>query len=198
MLKKYFNFLSFLALFLFLSSFSSAIEPDVFVQSTVNRASQTLSKDISKKEKILELQELAKDTVDINGIGFYTLGKYRKEISDEQKKRYSKLFKDYFLKSFSSRLSEYSNPKINVISKDKKNDKYTIVSSILVATEDRPEVKIDWRIYTKNPNKPLIRDLIIEGLSLARTQKEEFNSVIQNNNGDINSLFKVLEEFIIK
>ncbi len=195
MLKKYFNFLSFLALFLFLSSFSSAIEPDVFVQSTVNRASQTLSKDISKKEKILELQELAKDTVDINGIGFYTLGKYRKEISDEQKKRYSKLFKDYFLKSFSSRLSEYSNPKINVISKDKKNDKYTIVSSILVATKDRPEVKIDWRIYTKDPNNPLIRDLIIEGLSLARTQKEEFASVLSSNNDDINALFKVLKEF---
>ena len=198
MLKKNFNFLLFLALFLFLSSFSSAIEPDVFVQSTVNRASQTLSKDISKKEKMLELQELAKDTVDINGIGFYTLGKYRKEISDEQKKRYSKLFKDYFLKSFSSRLSEYSNPKINVISKDKKNDKYTIVSSILVATEDRPEVKIDWRIYTKNPNKPLIRDLIIEGLSLARTQKEEFASIIQNNDNNIEALFKSLEKFIIE
>ena len=198
MLKKYFNFLLFLSLYLFLSSFSSAIEPDVFVQSTVNRASQTLSKDISKKEKILELQELAKDTVDINGIGFYTLGKYRKEISDEQKKRYSKLFKDYFLKSFSSRLSEYSNPKINVISKDKKNDKYTIVSSILVATEDRPEVKIDWRIYTKNPNKPLIRDLIIEGLSLARTQKEEFASIIKNNDNNIEALFKSLEKFIIE
>ena len=198
MLKKYFNFLLFLALFLFLSSFSSAIEPDVFVQSTVNRASQTLSKDISKKEKILELQELAKDTVDINGIGFYTLGKYRKEISDEQKKRYSKLFKDYFLKSFSSRLSEYSNPKINVISKEKKNDKYTIVSSILVATEDRPEVKIDWRIYTKNPNKPLIRDLIIEGLSLARTQKEEFASIIKSNDNNIEALFKSLEKFILE
>ena len=198
MLKKYFNFLSFLALFLFLSSFSSAIEPDVFVQSTVNRASQTLSKDISKKEKMLELQELAKDTVDINGIGFYTLGKYRKEISDEQKKRYSKLFKDYFLKSFSSRLSEYSNPKINVISKDKKNDKYTIVSSILVATEDRPEVKIDWRIYTKNTNKPLIRDLIIEGLSLARTQKEEFASIIKSNDNNIEALFKSLEKFILE
>ena len=196
MLKKYFNFLSFLALFLFLSSFSSAIEPDVFVQSTVNRASQTLSKDISKKEKMLELQELAKDTVDINGIGFYTLGKYRKEISDEQKKRYSKLFKDYFLKSFSSRLSEYSNPKINVISKDKKNDKYTIVSSILVATEDRPEVKIDWRIYTKDPEKPLIRDLIIEGLSLARTQKEEFASIIKSNDNNIDALFVSLQKFI--
>ena len=198
MLKKNFNFLLFLALFLFLSSFSSAIEPDVFVQSTVNRASQTLSKDISKKEKMFEIQELAKDTVDINGIGFYTLGKYRKEISDEQKKRYSKLFKDYFLKSFSSRLSEYSNPKINVISKDKKNDNYTIVSSILVATKDRPEVKIDWRIYTKNPNKPLIRDLIIEGLSLARTQKEEFASIIKSNDNNIEPLFKSLEKLILE
>ena len=195
MISKNSNFLFFFIFCLLFSNFSKAIEPDVFVQSTVNRASDTLSKDISKKEKMIELQELAKDTVDIKGIGFYTLGKYRKEISDEQKEKYAKLFENYFLKSFSSRLSEYSNPKINVISKDKKNDKYTIVSSILVATKDRPEVKIDWRIYTKNPNKPLIRDLIIEGLSLARTQKEEFASILNSNNGDINSLFKTLEEF---
>ena len=196
MLKKYFNFLLFLALFLFPSSFSSAIEPDVFVQSTVNRASQTLSKDISKEEKMLELQELAKDTVDIKGIGFYTLGKYRKEITSDQKKQYSILFENYFLKSFSSRLAEYSNPKINVTSKEKKNENYTIVSSILVATNDRPEVKIDWRIYTKNPDKPLIRDLIIEGLSLARTQKEEFSSIIKSNDNSINALFQSLEKFV--
>ncbi len=178
------------------SNFSKAIEPDVFVQSTVNRASDTLSKDISKKEKMIELQELAKDTVDIKGIGFYTLGKYRKEISDEQKEKYAKLFENYFLKSFSSRLSEYSNPKINVISKDKKNEKYTIVSSILVATNDRPEIKIDWRIYTKNPEKPLIRDLIIEGLSLARTQKEEFASIIKSNDNSIEALFDSLVKFV--
>ena len=196
MFSKISNFLFLLAFCLSLSNFSQAIEPDIFVQSTVNRASQTLSKDISKKEKMLELQELAKDTVDIKGIGFYTLGKYRKEISDDQKVRYSELFEDYFLKSFSSRLSEYSNPKINVISKDKKNEKYTIVSSILVATKDRPEVKIDWRIYTKNPDKPLIRDLIIEGLSLARTQKEEFASIIKSNNGNIDALFESLKKFI--
>ena len=146
---------------------------------------------------MLELQELAKDTVDIKGIGFYTLGKYRKEISDDQKVRYSELFEDYFLKSFSSRLSEYSNPKINVISKDKKNENYTIVSSILVATKDRPEVKIDWRIYTKNPDKPLIRDLIIEGLSLARTQKEEFASIIKSNNGNIDVLFENLKNLLM-
>ena len=145
---------------------------------------------------MLELQKLAKETVDIKGIGFYTLGKLRKEISDEQKNKYSKLFEGYFLKSFSSRLSEYSNPKIDVISKDKKNEKYTIVSSILVATKDRPEVKIDWRIYTKDPEKPLIRDLIIEGLSLARTQKEEFASIIKSNDNNIEALFESLKKFI--
>ena len=196
MINKNKSFLFFLVFSLCIANFSQAIEPDVFVQSTVNRASQTLSKEISKKEKMLELQELAKETVDINGIGFYTLGKFRKEISDEQKNKYSKLFKSYFLKSFSSRLSEYSNPKINVISKDKKNEKYTIVSSILVATKNRPEVKIDWRIYTKDPEKPLIRDLIIEGLSLARTQKEEFASIIKSNDNNIDALFESLQKFI--
>ncbi len=196
MISKNKSFLLSLVFCLCLTSLSKAIEPDVFVQSTVNRASQTLSKDISKKEKMLELQKLAKETVDIKGIGFYTLGKLRKEISDEQKNKYSKLFEGYFLKSFSSRLSEYSNPKIDVISKDKKNEKYTIVSSILVATKDRPEVKIDWRIYTKDPEKPLIRDLIIEGLSLARTQKEEFASIIKSNDNNIEALFESLEKFI--
>ena len=196
MLVKNSNFLLFLVFCLFFTNLSQAIEPDVFVQSTVNRASQTLSKDISKKEKMLELQELAKDTVDIKGIGFYTLGKYRKEITPDQKNQYSILFESYFLKSFSSRLAEYSNPKINVTSKDRKNENYTIVSSILVATNDRPEVKIDWRIYTKNPDKPLIRDLIIEGLSLARTQKEEFSSIIKSNDNNISALFQSLEKFI--
>ncbi len=181
---------------LFAAKISQAIEPDVFVQSTVNRASQTLSKEISKEKKMFELQELAKETVDIKGIGLYTLGKFRKEISDEQKIKYSKLFENYFLKSFSSRLSEYSNPKINVISKEKKNDKYTIVSSILVATKDRPEIKIDWRIYTLDPQKPLIRDLVIEGLSLARTQKEEFASIIKSNDNGIDALFESLEKFV--
>ena len=196
MISKNKSFLLSLVFCLCITSLSKAIEPDVFVQSTVNRASQTLSKDISKKEKMLELQKLARETVDIKGIGFYTLGKFRKEISDEQKNKYSKLFESYFLKSFSSRLSEYSNPKIDVISKDKKNEKYTIVSSILVATKDRPEVKIDWRIYTKDPEKPLIRDLIIEGLSLARTQKEEFASIIKSNDNNIEALFESLEKFI--
>ena len=196
MLVKNSNFLFFLIFCLFFTNVSQSIEPDVFVQSTVNRASQTLSKDISKEEKMLELQELAKDTVDIKGIGFYTLGKYRKEITSDQKKQYSILFENYFLKSFSSRLAEYSNPKINVTSKEKKNENYTIVSSILVATNDRPEVKIDWRIYTKNPDKPLIRDLIIEGLSLARTQKEEFSSIIKSNDNSISALFRSLEKFI--
>ena len=196
MIRKNFKFILIFIILFNVPSFSLSIEPDIFVQSTVNRASQTLSKNISKEEKMIELQELAKDTVDIKGIGFYTLGKYRKEISDEEKIKYSDLFEKYFLKSFSSRLSEYSNPKINVISKDKKNEKYTIVSSILVATKERPEVKIDWRIYTKNPEKPLIRDLIIEGLSLARTQKEEFNSIIKSNENKIEALFESLEKFV--
>jgi phospholipid transport system substrate-binding protein len=173
-----------------------AIEPDVFVQSTVNRASKLLSEDLSKDQKIEELKLIAKDTVDIKGIGFYTLGSKRKTLNDEQKSKYSELFEQYFLKSFSSRLAEYSNPEINVYSKEKLNENYTIVNSTLKATDERPEIKIDWRIYTKIADKPLIRDLIIEGLSLARTQKEEFNSVLQSNEGDINALFKTLEEFV--
>jgi len=173
-----------------------AIEPDVFVQSTVNRASKLLSEDLSKDQKIEELKLIAKDTVDIKGIGFYTLGSKRKTLNDDQKSKYSELFEQYFLKSFSSRLAEYSNPEINVYSKEKLNENYTIVNSTLKATNERPEIKIDWRIYTKIADKPLIRDLIIEGLSLARTQKEEFNSVLQSNDGDINALFKTLEEFV--
>ena len=172
-----------------------SIEPDVFVQSTVNRASQILSKNISKEEKIDELKNIAKETVDIKGVGFYSLGSIRKTLNDNQKKQYLFLFENYFLKSFSSRLSEYTNPEIDVRNKEVLNKNYTIVNSILVATENRPEVKIDWRIYTKNPNNPLIRDLIIEGLSLARTQKEEFASILNSNDGDINALFKTLEEF---
>ena len=172
-----------------------SIEPDVFVQSTVNRASKILSEDISKKKKMEELQIIAKDTVDIVGIGFYTLGSARKNLDDNQKKKYGILFQDYFLKSFSSRLAEYTNPEIDVKSKEVLNKNYTIVNSLLKGTDQRPEVKIDWRIYTKNPDKPLIRDLIIEGLSLARTQKEEFASILNTNNGDINALFKTLEDF---
>ena len=172
-----------------------SIAPDVFVQSTVNRASQILSKNISKDEKINELKSIASETVDIRGVGFYSLGSARKALDDNQKKKYFDLFEKYFLKSFSSRLSEYTNPKIEVYGKKILNKNYTIVNSILVSTSERPEVKIDWRIYTKNPNNPLIRDLIIEGLSLARTQKEEFASIINSNDGDINALFKLLEDF---
>ena len=176
-------------------SHAYSIQPDVFVQSTVNRASEILSKNISKQEKINLLKLVAKETVDIKGIGFYSLGSTRKVLNDTQKKEYFDLFEDYFLKSFSSRLSEYSNPKIEVQNKEIINKNYTIVNSILVSTSERPEVKIDWRIYTKNPNNPLIRDLIIEGLSLARTQKEEFASILNSNDGDINVLFKNLEKF---
>jgi phospholipid transport system substrate-binding protein len=174
---------------------SYSLQPDVFVQSTVNRASEILSKNISKEEKINNLKIIAKETVDIRGVGFYSLGSARKDLSDDQKKTYFNLFENYFLKSFSSRLAEYTNPKIEVLNKNVINKNYTIVNSVLVSTPDRPEVKIDWRIYTKNPDSPLIRDLIIEGLSLARTQKEEFSSILNSNNGDINILFQTLEEF---
>ena len=174
---------------------SHSIEPDIFVQSTVNRASEILSKNISKEEKINQLKVIATETVDINGVGFYSLGSIRKNLDDNQKNKYLELFEDYFLKSFSSRLSEYSNPKIDVQDKDVLNKNYTIVKSILVATSDRPEIKIDWRIYTKNPDNPLIRDLIIEGLSLARTQKEEFASILNSNDGDINALYEALKKF---
>ena len=176
----------------------SSIEPEIFVQSTVNRASQVLSKSISKEQKILELKSIAKDTVDIRGVGFYSLGSARKNLSDSQKKEYFVLFENYFLKSFSSRLAEYTNPKIEVQGKNKINENYTIVNSLLVSTSERPEVKIDWRVYTKNSDNPLIRDLIIEGLSLARTQKEEFASILNSNDNDIKSLFKTLEEFYKK
>ena len=191
-LRKFLLVLFFYSL-IFSNSYS--IEPDVFVQSTVNRASSILSKNISKEDKINELKVIAKETVDISGVGFYSLGSARKTLDENQKIKYSELFESYFLKSFSSRLAEYTNPEIEVQGKEVLNKNYTIVNSLLIGTTDRPEVKIDWRIYTKNPNNPLIRDLIIEGLSLARTQKEEFSSILNSNDGDINILFKTLEEF---
>ena len=189
------NFLFLFFLYFFNSSIVQSIEADIFVQSTVNRASKVLSEDISKEKKINKLKIIAIETVDIKGIGFYTLGPARKNLNDEQKKEYAKLFEEYFLKSFSSRLAEYTNPEIDVYSKEVLSDKYTIVNSLLKGTKERPEVKIDWRIYTKDPKNPVIRDLIIEGLSLARTQKEEFSSILNSNNGDINSLFSTLKEF---
>ena len=196
MLKKKFKLSLILIILVSFIQNAFSLEPNIFIQSTVNRASQILSDDISKEQKIEKLKLIAKDTVDIRGVGFYSLGKYRKTLNNNQKKKYMDLFEKYFLKSFSSRLSEYSNPKINVNSQEKINENYTIVSSTLVATKKRPEVKIDWRIYTKNPEKPLIRDLIIEGLSLARTQKEEFASILNSNDGNINALFASLEKFI--
>ena len=192
---KFRKFLLVLFFYSLIFSNSYSIEPDVFVQSTVNRASNILSKNISKEDKINELKIIAKETVDITGIGFYSLGSARKNLNESQKVKYSELFESYFLKSFSSRLAEYTNPEIEVQGKEVLNEKYTIVNSLLIGTSDRPEVKIDWRIYTKNPNNPLIRDLIIEGLSLARTQKEEFSSILNSNNGDIAALFKTLKEF---
>ena len=182
-------------LYLFFLNSSFAKNPSDFIQEITDNASNILSSNLSKNEKQNKLKDIADSTVDIKGIGFYTLGKFRKSLSDDKKKEYSILFKKYFLKSFSSRLVEYSNPKITVVSKEVLNEKYTMVSSILAATNDRPEIKIDWRVYTKNPSKPLIRDLIIEGLSLARTQKEEFASIISSNDNNIEVLFKTLEQF---
>ena len=182
-------------LYLFNYNYSYSIEPEIFVQSTVNRASKILSENISKEKKMDELKLIAKETVDIRGIGFYTLGSVRKTLNDDQKKRYAILFEEYFLKSFSSRLAEYTNPEIDVQSKEILSENYAIVNSLLKGTAERPEVKIDWRIYTKNPDNPLIRDLIIEGLSLARTQKEEFASILNSNENNINVLFKTLEDF---
>ena len=189
------KFVAILLLINLIVSSANSIEPDVFVQSTFNRASEILSKNISIEEKIKGLKIIAKETVDIRGVGFYSLGSTRKVLNDNQKQKYFDLFEEYFLKSFSSRLSEYTNPKIEVQSKKVINKNYTIVNSVLVSTSDRPEVRIDWRVYTKNPDNPLSRDLIIEGLSLARTQKEEFASILNSNDGDINALFRTLENF---
>ena len=192
------NLFSFILLFLILTNtpkISFAISPDVFIQSTVNRASLVLSKEISKEKKINELKIIAKETVDIKGVGLYSLGSIRKTLNENQLENYSILFEKYFLKSFSSRLAEYTNPQIEVQNKEILNKNYTIVNSVLISTQDRPEVKIAWRVYTKNSDNPLIRDLIIEGLSLARTQKEEFASILNSNDNNIDALFKTLREF---
>ena len=177
---------------------SFSLEPKEFVQSVANEASLILTKNFTKEQKIEKLKSIAEEAVDIRGIGYYSLGAHRKNLSDDKKKEYLNIFEKYFLKSFSSRLAEYTDPKIRVDSQKKLNEKYTMVSSILLATEEKPEVKIDWRIVTKNPDKPLIIDVVIEGVSLAKVQKEEFNSIIQSNNGDINALLTSLKEFINK
>ena len=197
-MKKIFTFVILILISINFNNKAFSIEADVFVQSTVNRAAKTLGGGLTKVERIEKLKEIAKDTVDITGIGFYSLGKHRKNLSKEQLKNYKIVFEAYFLKSFSSRLAEYSNPEIEVNSKNIINANYTIVSSTLVATDSRPEVKIEWRVYTKDPNNLLIRDLIIEGLSLARTQKEEFSSIINSNDGKIEALLKNLSDFSTK
>ena len=197
-MRKVFIYLSFFFFTFLIGNKAFTIEPDDFVQSTVNRAAEALGGNASIEEKVQTLKDIAKETVDVRGIGFYSLGSHRKGLSKDQLNEYEKVFREYFLKSFSSRLSEYSNPMIEVNSKKKINDNYTIVSSTLVATDTRPQVKIDWRIYTKNPENLLIRDLIIEGLSLARTQKEEFSSIINSNDGKIEALIKNLSDFVIK
>ena len=200
-MKKNFFIIVFFILFTFIftnKSYSYSSDPKQFISEIVDEAKRVLVETNSKEFKTKKLSEMALKTVDIKGIGYYTLGNYRKKLSDDQMKEYIILFEKYFLKSFTSRLTDYSDPKINVLSAEVLNSKYTIVRSLLIATDKKPEVKIDWRVYTKNPDKPLIRDLIIEGLSLARTQKEEFASVIESNNGDVAKLFITLKEFIAK
>ena len=197
-MKKIFTFVVFLLIFFNTANKAFSIEADAFVQQTVSRAAKTLSSGLTKEERIQKLKEIAKEAVDIRGIGFYSLGSHRKNLTKEQLENYKDVFEAYFLKSFSSRLAEYSNPEIEVNSQKKINKNYTIVSSTLVATNTRPEVKIEWRVYTKDPENLLIRDLIIEGLSLARTQKEEFNSIISSNNGKIEALLKNLSDFSSK
>ena len=195
-----FKIKKFLIIFLitFLTTPLVSKEPTTLINEIVNEASMILSSNDPVESKIIKLNNIAETNVDIEGIGMYTLGKYRKNLNENQRVKYKKLFNSYFLKSFSSRLVDYSDPKISVVSEKKINEKYTIVNTVLEETSKNPEIKIDWRIYTKNPERPLIRDLMVEGLSLARTQKEEFKSILQNNNGDIDYLFKSLEEFIIK
>ena len=194
--RSLFNILLVVILLFSFAKLSYALEPKDFVQSTIDKASEILSSESSKDEKIVQLRDIAKNTVDIRGIGFYSLGSHRKSLDSDQKKEYLEIFEQYFLKSFSSRLAEYSDPKIRVDSQEKLNEKYTMVSSTLLAGDDKPEVKIDWRIVTKDPNNPLIIDVVIEGVSLAKVQKEEFNSIIQSNGGDIKALFTTLQEFI--
>jgi len=198
-MKKKIFIILFFSLFLFsVKGHTYSSDPKEFITEIVNEAKIILVKTNSKDFKTSKLSEIAKETVDIEGIAYYSIGKYKKNLSEEQLKEYLILFEKYFLKSFTSRLTDYSDPKINVISEKVINNKYTIVESVLIATDKKPEVKISWRVYTKNPDQPMIRDLIIEGLSLARTQKEEFSSVIENNNGDINQLFAALKKFINK
>ena len=200
-MKKNFFIIVFFVFFAFILSNKSnaySSDPKQFISEVVNETKKILVETNSQEVKTTKLSEMALKTVDIKGIGYYTLGNYRKKLSDDQLEEYSILFEKYFLKSFTSRLTDYSDPKIDVLSAEVLNPKYTIVKSVLLATDKKPEVKIDWRVYTKNPDKPLIRDLIIEGLSLARTQKEEFTSVIETNNGDVTKLFITLKEFIAK
>ena len=194
--KKILKFFLFLSITFCFVSNSYSIEPYLFVQKTADKASEALNKRQSKEEKMEKLKIIAKETVDIKGIGYYSLGAYRKTLSDKKKNEYFDIFEQYFLKSFSSRLAEYTDPKIRVDSQKKLNEKYTMVSSVLLGTSEKPEIKIDWRVVTKNPDNPLIIDVIIEGVSLAKVQREEFSSIIQNNDGDINALFSTLKEFI--
>ena len=197
-MKKNFFIIIFFIFGLTQESFAYSSDPKQFIQEVVDEAKKVLVETNTKEFKTAKLSEMALRTVDIKGVAYYSLGNYRKELNDEQLKKYLTLFEKYFLKSFTSRLTDYSDPKIDVLSTEVLNPKYTIVKSLLLATDKKPAVNIEWRVYTKNPDKPLIRDLIIEGLSLARTQKEEFASVIETNNGDVTKLFITLEEFINK
>ena len=197
-MKKNFFIIIFFIFGLTQESFAYSSDPKQFIQEIVDEAKKILIETNTKEFKTTKLSEMALRTVDIKGVAYYSLGHYRKELNDKQLKEYHTLFEKYFLKSFTSRLTDYSEPKIDVLSTEILNSKYTIVKSVLLATDKKPAVNIEWRVYTKNPDKPLIRDLIIEGLSLARTQKEEFSSVIESNDGDVTKLFITLKEFVAK
>ena len=179
----------------FALSYSS--NPKDFVNELVNEAIIKLAdKNLNNEEKANFVEQVALDNVDINALGLYTLGELRKSAEKNDIDNYKKSFEKYFLKSLTSRLKEYSSNKFEIISADVKSSNYTIIKSKILGSENQPEIKIDWRVYTKDPAKPLIRDLIVEGLSLARTQKEEFSSILNSNNNDINILISKLEEFI--
>ena len=197
-MKKKFFIIIFFIFALAHKGFAYSTDPKQFIQEIVDEAKKILVDSNSKEFKTKKISEIALETVDIKGVAYYSLGNYRKSLTEEQMKEYLSLFEKYFLKSFTSRLTDYSDPKIEVLSTEVLNAKYTIVKSLLLATDKKPAVNIEWRVYTKNPDKPLIRDLIIEGLSLARTQKEEFASVIEQNNGDVSKLFITLKEFVAK
>ena len=196
-MKKFIFYISLTFLINYNYLFAYSSQPKLFVSELVNDVVLVLSEaGLSVKDKNQKIEEIAKKNVDIPALGLYTLGSVRKTLNDEKLNEYNDLFSKYFLKSLTSRLSEYSSQKFEIIDEEQKSTNYTIVNSKIASSDKNPEIKISWRVYTKNPEKPLIRDLIVEGLSLAKTQKEEFASILNSNNNDINALLDKLKEFV--